>query len=314
MKIIALAADSLGVRSMATYVECGGCRILIDPGATLGPNRFGLPPADVEWEALKRANDRISAYATRAQLVFVSHYHEDHFRYDPGIYDGRSVWAKDPRRMINASQRRRGAELWSSLKARCRLASAEGNTWELPDAILRASPPLAHGPEGNGLGYVVALSVTDRADGFRFIFASDVQGPASPVAAAWLIRERPHLVYLSGPPTYLERQIGSHAIEQGIQNLLALIEATGCRVILDHHALRDARYAEQLARVWETGQAMTAAGYLGLDGRCLEASRNVLWAEQKKPEARIPGRSLKPGRSSSMMRSGMWRAKGGRVG
>ena len=68
------------MRSVATYVECGDTRILIDPGASLGPARFGLPPAEEEWEALRRANDRISAYAARADWVFVSHYHEEHFR------------------------------------------------------------------------------------------------------------------------------------------------------------------------------------------------------------------------------------------
>src|SRR5882724_2023441 len=89
---------------MATYVECGQTRILIDPGAVLAPNRFGLAPADEEWEALKRANDRISAYATRAGVIFLSHYHEDHFRHDPGLYQGRTVWAKDAKRMINPRQ------------------------------------------------------------------------------------------------------------------------------------------------------------------------------------------------------------------
>src|SRR5215831_5641254 len=80
MKVVPLAADSLGVRSMATYVECGQTRVVIDPGASLGQRRFNLPPADEEWEALRRANDRIGAYATRAGVIFISHYHEDHFR------------------------------------------------------------------------------------------------------------------------------------------------------------------------------------------------------------------------------------------
>lgn len=311
MKVVPLAAESLGVRSMATYLECGQCRILIDPGAALGPSRFGLPPADAEWEALRRANDRVSAYAVRAQFVFVSHYHEDHFRYDATVYEGRTVWAKDPRHMINPNQRRRAAELWKSLKDRCRLDSAEGKTYELPDVVLKASPPLAHGVEGTGLGYVVALTVTDVAERFRFVFASDVQGPASAVATAYLIRERPHLLYLSGPPTYLERQVGSRAIEQGISNLLAIIEATGCRVIVDHHVVRDPRYRERLARVWETGKAVTAAGHLGLTEACLEATRNVLWAEQKKPGARHPGRSLNRSKSSGMIAP---RSKGGSAG
>ena len=44
MRVMPLAADSLGVRSMATYVEAGALRLLIDPGATLAPRRYGLDP------------------------------------------------------------------------------------------------------------------------------------------------------------------------------------------------------------------------------------------------------------------------------
>jgi len=43
VKIIPLAFESFGVRSMATYVETDQ-KILIDPGTSLGPKRFGFPP------------------------------------------------------------------------------------------------------------------------------------------------------------------------------------------------------------------------------------------------------------------------------
>lgn len=313
MKIVPLAAESLGVRSMATYVECGQTRILIDPGAALGPTRYNLPPAEEEWAALKHANNQISAYAAQAQVVFLSHYHEDHFRYDPGLYAGRQVWAKDPRRMINPNQSRRAAELWKALAPRCRLESAEGRHQEFPGALLSASPPLAHGAEGTGLGYVVALTVTDRSAGFRFVHASDVQGPPSGVATAYLIRERPHLLYLSGPPSYIERQIGSSLLEQGIENLLKIIEATGCRVIMDHHALRDPRHRERLRRLWETGRVVTAAEYLGRAETLLEANRNRLWERRRKPGARVERSRLKPRTASDIVgrRTMRKRAKGG---
>ena len=90
---------------------------------------------------------------------------------------------------------------------------------ETLDAVLAASSPLSHGPDGTDLGYVIALTVTDRREGFRFVHASDVQGPLSPVATAYLIRERPNLLYLSGPPAYLERELGSAVIDRGIANL-----------------------------------------------------------------------------------------------
>jgi predicted metallo-beta-lactamase superfamily hydrolase len=301
MKVIPLAADSLGVRSMATYVECGQTRILIDPGASLGETRFNLPPADEEWDALKRANDRISAYAARVGVIFISHYHEDHFRYDRTLYHDRTVWAKDPKRTIGPRQAGRAAELWKGLQGRCRLDSAEGRRLETLDAILTASPPLSHGIEGGALGYVVALTISDRREGARFVHASDVQGPLSPVAAAYLIRERPTLLYLSGPPAYLESQLGASVIERGVTNLQRIVEATGCRVILDHHAIRDEHYQERFGRLWETGQVVTAARFIGRSDAPLEATRYRLWRGQRKAPAPMPARRLKEDRRSAIM-------------
>ena len=286
LKVIPLAAESLGVRSMATFVEVGGTGILIDPGATLAPLRFNLPPADEEWEAFRRANDRISAYAARAEIVFVSHYHDDHFRSDPSTYAGRVVLAKDPRRMVNGLQARRGGELWKALAPVARVEAADGARRREAALELAVSPPLPHGVEGTALGYVVALTVSDPAERTRFVFASDVQGPLSSVAAAYLVKQRPTLLYASGPPSYLERDLGAAVIERGIDNLLRLIETTGCRVILDHYALRDARFRERFARVWETGRVTTAAEYVGLEPAALESRRNRLWATARKPPAR----------------------------
>ncbi|HVQ78156.1 MAG TPA: hypothetical protein VMT79_21755 [Candidatus Binatia bacterium] len=291
LRVVPLAADSLGVRSVATYVECGATRILIDPGASLGASRFGRPPGDEEWEALRRANDRISAYAARSDVVFISHYHEDHFRYDPALYTGRTVWAKDPRHMINPRQQGRAGALWAAIQPACRLDAAEGRRLDGLDAVLTASPPLSHGLEGGNLGYVVALVVEDRRDGFRFVHASDVQGPLSPVATAYLIRARPSLLYLSGPPAYLESQVGSAVIDQGIASLMRIMVATDCRVIMDHHAVRDARYPDRFRALWDTGRVVTAAGFLGLADAPLEARRRDLATGRRKPPVRMESRT-----------------------
>ncbi|MGH7397903.1 MAG: MBL fold metallo-hydrolase [Candidatus Rokuibacteriota bacterium] len=287
MIITPLAAESLGVRSMATYVECGATRVLIDPGAVLAPNRFGLPPAEEEWEALRRANDRISAYAARASMVFVSHYHEDHFRHDPELYAGRRLWAKDPKRHVEGRQAQRAATFWRALAGRCEPDAAEDRRLETAEAVLQASPPLSHGPDGTALGYVVALTIEDRREGTRFVHASDVQGPLSPVAAAYLARQRPTVLYLAGPPAYLESQLGAELIERGIEHLLRIIDQTGCHVILDHYALRDAAYPERFRRLWETGRVATAAGYLGLADAPLEARRAERWPGRRKPPAPV---------------------------
>jgi len=106
------------------------------------------------------------------------------------------------------------------------------------------------------------------------------------VAAAYLIRERPTLLYVSGPVSYLERDVGHDAIERAIDQLVRVMDATGCRVIMDHHALRDAGFAERFARLWETGRVVTAAEHLGLDTSPLESRRNRAWAAARKPPAR----------------------------
>jgi predicted metallo-beta-lactamase superfamily hydrolase len=286
MKVIPLAAESLGVRSMATYVEAGRTSILIDPGATLAPNRYNLPPADGEWEAYRRAHDRISAYASRAAWVFVSHYHEDHFRTDTGCYAGRVVLAKHPERMVQGAQARRAAELWRSLDgAAARVQSADSAVVREPEVTLEVSPPLPHGLEGTTLGCVVALTVVDHAQRERFVFASDVQGPLSGVVAGWIAQQRPTLLYLSGPPSYMEHEIGAAAVDRAIANLLRIVEATGCRVIMDHHALRDRRYAERFERLFATGRVVTAAAHVGVEDAPLEARRHEAWRQVRKPAA-----------------------------
>jgi predicted metallo-beta-lactamase superfamily hydrolase len=181
------------------------------------------------------------------------------------------------------------------------LDSAEGRRLETPDAVLTASPPLSHGVEGGALGYIVALTISDRREGARFVHASDVQGPLSPVAAAYLIRERPTLLYLSGPPAYLESQLGSSVIWRGVMNLERIVEATGCRVILDHHAIRDEHYGERFGRLWETGQIVTAARFIGQTDTPLEATRYLLWRARRKAPTPMPARRLKGGRASTIM-------------
>jgi predicted metallo-beta-lactamase superfamily hydrolase len=305
MKVLPLAADSLGVRSMATYVEAGGLAMLLDPGAALAPSRYNLPPSDAEWEALRRANDRISAYARRASLVFVSHYHDDHFRGDPATYSGRRVLAKDPNRMVNGLQAKRAAAMWRAVAPVARLESADSVRHQEDGVELRVSPPLPHGIEGTSLGYLVALTIIEPTERERFVFATDVQGPLSAVAAAYLMREKPTLVYLSGPPAYIEHEVGTAVIDKGIEHLLRLLDATGCRVIMDHFAVRDTAYETRFERLWRTGRVVTAARFLGVDDTPLEGRRHQLWAQSRKPAARaVDARATMPRTPRRLARGG----------
>jgi predicted metallo-beta-lactamase superfamily hydrolase len=96
------------------------------------------------------------------------------------------------------------------------------------------------------------------------------------------LRERPDLVYVSGPPTYLQCQIGREAVQRGVDNLVRLVGDTGCRVIVDHHAVREPRFRDRLAQAFATGRVMTAAEFLGRGDECLEARRAALWARRRR--------------------------------
>src|SRR5262249_21033230 len=91
---------------------------------------------------------------------------------------------------------------------------------------------------------------------------------------------------------YLEAQLGTAVIERGIANILRIVDATGCRVIMDHHAVRNEGYRERFRRVWDTGRAVTAAEFLGLADEPLEARRWAAWRGRRRPRVRMRGRGV----------------------
>src|SRR5207245_11535347 len=107
---------------MCTVVKTKDVSVLLDAGVALGP-RFRLMPHPREYEALQTARRRIEEAALDADVVTVSHYHNDH--HTPGyvepvwlgispasadkIYKGKGVRAKAARWNINTAPRRRGS-------------------------------------------------------------------------------------------------------------------------------------------------------------------------------------------------------------
>ena len=117
-------------------------------------------------------------------------------------------------------------------------------------------------------------------DGMRFVHASDLQGPASPVATAYLLGSA-RTSCTSGPPTYLQSQVGHDVVQRGSTTSY---DWSGKRaaVIVDHHAVREPRFRERLAQAFDTGRIVTAAEYLGRRDECLEAWRAALWARRRR--------------------------------
>lgn len=298
IKVIPLAAESLGVRSMCTYVETPDVRVVLDAGVSLCPNRFGLPPHPQEFEAIVDARRRIAQAAEKAQVVTISHYHYDH--HTPSfedwlvnwterdvtakqIYLDKVVLAKNPRENINSSQRERA---WMFTRTGGKYAhsiqNADNKTFMFGRTNLRFSEAVFHGSDKSELGWV--LMVVIETENEKFMFASDVQGPISHRPLEIITEEAPQMLMIGGPPLYLSPfNVNEKEMEKGLKNLIEIVKKVP-HLILDHHITRDENWREKTVdlfyEAYRTGSTIqTAAEFLGRKDNLLEASRKRLFAE-----------------------------------
>jgi predicted metallo-beta-lactamase superfamily hydrolase len=301
IRVVPLAAESLGVRSMCTYVETPDLKILLDAGVSLCPNRFGLPPHPREFEAIEKCRKKIAEAAEKADVVTISHYHFDH--HTPSfedwlcnwtvanetarqIYQGKTVLIKNSKENINYSQRRRG---WVFQKTGGKYAEkleiADGTTFNFgKDTVVKFSEPVFHGSENSALGWV--LMTTVEFQGERFLFAPDVQGPMSTHTLNIILKEKPQLIMIGGPPLYLTRfKVDEEKVQFGLENLEKIVEAVPF-TMLEHHILRDENWREKARNIFDKAskvghKVLTAAEFLGEENTFFEAVRKRLFIESK---------------------------------
>ena len=249
IEVIPLAAESLGVRSLCTFIRTPDVSILFDPSAALA-RRNGLEPHPLEYRQLADCLHDIRSYAEIADVLSISHYHYDHVR--PGfrnclynlstrnerktMYKGKRVFAKDNRENINSSQRRRAYFFQKDLKSiDCAIDWCDGKTYEFGETSIQYSQALPHGPEGSPLGYVVATIV--HFENTKILFAPDVQGPIARSTLNYILTSEPNLAIIGGPPTYLSSfsEKGTQAALYSLSNLVPMIPL----LVLDHHNMRD---------------------------------------------------------------------------
>jgi len=280
MKIIPVASDSLGVRSMATYIETKDCKIFIDPSAALGPTRYNLPPAQKELDALYKTKQEIAEIAKKSDILVISHYHFDHYDPEEKFYKNKKVFAKDISKNINKSQKERGTDFKKIVEDVCDLEYCDNSEHKIGNTKITFSPPFFHGPEKVVLGYVLMTTVYDGEK--RTIHSSDVQGPVTKDAKEYIIEQKPDLLIMDGPPTiFLGWKFSTKNLQDASDNLTEIIEKTGCDVILDHHLLRDLKYKEVFPQPYKKGgrRVKTFAEYLGKENNTLEAHRKELWGK-----------------------------------
>ena len=280
MNIIPLASESLGVRSMATYVETNDCKILIDPSAALGPKRYGLPPHQKEKEALFKTKEKIAAIAKKCNILTISHYHYDHYDPNESFYKGKKVFAKDISKNINKSQKKRGTNFRDTIVNDCKLVYCDSSKHKFGNTEIVFSPPFFHGLENIRLGYVIMVTIDD--DKKKLLHASDVQGPVTKNATKYIIDQKPDILIIDGPATcYLGWRFSYKNLEKASDNLVKIIETLNCEIIIDHHLLRDKKYKEVFPIPYQNGgkRLKTFAEYLGKENNTLEAQRKKIWGK-----------------------------------
>lgn len=280
MKVVPMASDSLGVRSMATYVETKDCKILIDPSAALGPKRYGLPPAEQEMVALEKTKNEIAKTAKQCNILVISHYHYDHYDPSAGFYKDKKVFAKDINKNINKSQQKRGTDFKKIVEDSCDLIYCDDSKHNVGNTELIFSPPFFHGPENVRLGYVIMTTIDDGEK--RLLHASDVQGPVTKNAKEYIISQSPDLLIMDGPPTiFLGWKFSMQNLQDAADNLVEIKEKLDCDIILDHHLLRDLNYKKTFPQPYLANgeKVKTFAEYLGKENNTLEAHRKELWGK-----------------------------------
>jgi predicted metallo-beta-lactamase superfamily hydrolase len=280
MIIKTIASDSLGVRSMATYVETKDCKILIDPSAALGPNRYSLPPHQKELEALYTIKNKIAETAEKCNILTISHYHYDHYDPNEVFYKGKKVFAKDISKNINKSQKQRGTEFKENIENMCELIYSDDTKHTFGDTTITFSPPFFHGPENVRLGYVIMTTIDDKKQ--KILHASDVQGPVTKNATDYIIKQNPDVLIMDGPATiFLGWKFSLQNLQDASDNIVKILKETKCEIMLDHHLLRDLKYKEVYPEPYKIGKnrVKTFAEYLGKENNTLEAHRKELWGK-----------------------------------
>ena len=273
MDFVPLAFDSMGVRSMCCLIK-SNTTILVDPGVSLAPHRFRLPPHQVELDQLMKKRQLIQEYAREADIVTISHWHNDHHTpfitglyssVTPGlaqsVYQEKVVLAKGMKG-LNFMQKKRAHSFLRS----CQFQPCDGKTFSFEGVTLKFSHPVPHGTFQKIP--VVMLSVGGEK---KIVHASDIQGFSG---IDFIKEEAPDLLVMSGPPAYL---LQPEDIKRAESNILEVLDFCD-QLILDHHHVRDITFKDALHEVWKSPKVKTAAEYAGCPNLLLEAQRKELYS------------------------------------
>ncbi len=309
MDVRLVAFESMGIRSMCTFVRTAELAVLIDPSAACHA-RSGLKPHPVEYEVLIRKRSAMLALCDQADAVVTSHYHLDHLSplgndlvttfstraFADRAYTGKMLFCKDPDRNVTDQQGERGREF---RRVYARKASAfqiaDGRSFGFGKTTISFSPALWHGTEGTVQGYVVGTSIDDGGE--RMVHASDVQ-LLNEGCVDWMLAQGPGLAVVAGPPIFDSERVRRQEREISLR-LLRRLAAEVPKVVVDHHLLRSVDWRNYLQEAGDLGDGVQCAAEAeGVPVLQHEARRQELYEKEEVDEefhhdlerGRVPGR------------------------
>ncbi len=147
---------------------------------------------------------------------------------------------------------------------------ADGREFRFGAMTLRFTKPLFHGVEFSRVGWVLGLIV--ECGDWKLLYSSDLNGPIIEDYSSWIISEKPNVIILDGPMTYMFGYVLNRVnLRRAIDNAIRIVREAGAELILyDHHLPREPKFKERTKEVWKAAEAegvrlMTVAEYLGLE-------------------------------------------------
>ncbi len=283
MKIVPLAAESMGCRSMATFIETPKMSIIIDPGAGLGEFRLGHKPHALEKWILKKHLERIYLYLEKTDVVIISHFHFNHYIYNnPDIYTGKILLVKNPNRMIGLSQRNRAFDFLNFIRnIPEEIIYVDNRMYKFEEIKLKFSKPVRHSGDPES-GYVLMVCLQEKEE--EFLFIPDIEVFTNEVVEWIVSKNNPNIIYTDGPITYFYDDEGRAAIINNyIEAYKRIIRRTTlAKIIIDHHIFRDINWTEKINPLLKYSQSkgiimQPAAKFRGEEINLLEARRDELY-------------------------------------
>ncbi len=273
MEIKILASESMGVRSMATFIQTEDVNILIDPSCALSPRRFGLPPHSLELKQRKVRLKTINSHLKTADIVIITHYHYDHFTEEnAGLYHNKILLIKDPYRFSHEGLKKRAERFLNKLPTMKDISIADGRHYVFGKTEIIFSPPLHHGTYQSK---VFVVSVCIITEDITFLHSSDIQGINTEIQLAFIEKCSPDIAFLDGFPIYL---IDKYYTQEDFSLSIKLLQRAYGHIktlILDHHIARIKTFRDFFH---EGIEFVTAAEFMHDRELLLEAQRKELYA------------------------------------